>query len=324
MTTVIVVGDGRLDELPGAAREATGVARAASGNGGRVVGVFIGPEAAAVEFAKCGVDEVRHVARTEKSVPSNGQVAEAVATLAHECNARLIVVNGTVRGRDLVGRLAVTWDAAAATNVTKVDLVSDAAARVVRPVFGGRAAQELELSGPRVVVSLKGHAFAAGESGPSAVPVASLAVPDEAPDAVTGFTPSGGGSGPELGEATIVVSGGRGLKSPESFRLVEELAQSLGAAVGASRAVTDAGWRPGALQVGQTGKNVSPQLYIAVGISGAIQHLVGMMSSRVIVAINSDAQAPIFRVADYGIVGDAFKILPALTQQIRKVRGLPT
>jgi electron transfer flavoprotein alpha subunit len=138
---------------------------------------------------------------------------------------------------------------------------------------------------------------------------------------VLGFQPTGGGKGPELGEASIVVSGGRGVRTPENFRLVEELAEALGAAVGASRAVTDAGWRPSSYQVGQTGRAVSPQLYIAVGISGAIQHIVGMISARVIVAINSDPQAPIFRVADYGIAGDLFQIVPALTAKVREARG---
>jgi electron transfer flavoprotein alpha subunit len=276
----------------------------------------------ATEFSLAGVDEVRHLPPPPGAATSNGQVAAAVQAVANEVKAHLIVVNGTVRGRDLVGRLAALWDAAATTNATGVQVTSEESVKVTRPVFGGRATQELELPGPRVVVGLRGHAFPVPAPGSTPAPIQSLAQPPGTPEKVLGFTASAGGAGPELGEATIVVSGGRGLKSPESFRLVEELAQELGAAVGASRAVTDAGWRPNAYQVGQTGKSVSPQLYVAVGISGAIQHLVGMMSSRVIVAINSDAQAPIFRVADYGIVGDLFQIVPALTQEVRKARGM--
>jgi electron transfer flavoprotein alpha subunit len=322
MTSLVVVVDCRLDHLSGLQREAVGVARSAAGSGGRVVGVLTGSAAAAAELSLAGVDEVRHLPPPPGGALSTAQLAESVRAVAQEAGAHLIVINGTVRGRDLVGRLAALWDAAGTTNATGVHVTSAETVRVTRPVFGGRATQELELTGPRCVVGLKGHAFPIPTDGAVPAPVQSLSPPAGPPERLLGFTASAGGAGPDLGEATIVVSGGRGLKSPESFRLVEELAQALGAAVGASRAVTDAGWRPNAYQVGQTGKSVSPQLYIAVGISGAIQHLVGMMSSRVIVAINSDAQAPIFRIADYGIVGDLFKIVPALTQEVRKARGI--
>jgi electron transfer flavoprotein alpha subunit len=257
--------------------------------------------------------------------PTGALVARAAVDAANAVGASVVLVGGTARGRDLVGRIAVRWDAAAATGVTELAGSADGWT-VRRPTFGGRATQELRLAGPRAVVALRGHAFPLPP--PPATPPASEEQAAPALPAgwkvgtVTGFTSTQGGSGPELGEASIVVSGGRGVRAPENFHLIEELAESLDAAVGASRAVTDAGWRPNSYQVGQTGRTVSPQLYLAIGISGAIQHLAGIMSSRVIVAINNDPQAPIFRVADYGIAGDLFQIAPALTQEIRRVRGL--
>ncbi|MCI4327075.1 MAG: electron transfer flavoprotein subunit alpha/FixB family protein [Thermoplasmata archaeon] len=323
MTGVLVLLERHAGAIAAASCEAVGVARSIA-NGGPVVGLLVGPGGAAGATG-LGVDRVLLAESPNLDHPSGAQLAVLLAAAADAASSTTIVVPGTARGRDLVGRVAVRWNASAATNVTEVATSGSGALRVTRPVFGGRATEELELPGPRQVLALKPHAFSPPATSPAPTPVEPLALPEGLAKApaldVRGFQPTVGGKGPELGDASIVVSGGRGVGTPEKFQVVEDLAEAFGAAVGASRAVTDAGWRPASYQVGQTGKAVSPQLYIAVGISGAIQHIVGMVSSRVIVAINSDPQAPIFRVADYGIAGDLFAIVPALTQAVRAARS---
>ncbi len=323
---VLVVGELREGRLVPSVTEAVGAARAISGPGTPIVGFVAGPstDAATKEFGRLGVPDVRTASDPRFDRAPVSALAAFVAQAAGDAGADLVLVPGTTFGRDLVGRLGIRWNAAAVTGVTEVQR-ADGAWQVRRPIFGGRATETRRLDGARAVVGLRPHAYAPPPDAP--VDVRSTAVAPREPPANlwvpkrVAEEPVASGSGPSLTDASIVVSGGRGLRAPENFHLVDELAASLGAAVGASRAVTDAGWRPSSLQVGQTGKAVSPQLYLAVGISGAIQHIVGMVSSRVIVAINSDATAPIFKVADYGVVGDLFQIVPALTAEIRRVRS---
>jgi electron transfer flavoprotein alpha subunit len=244
--------------------------------------------------------------------------AETIAKLAPDYDA--IVFAATATGKDLAPRVGARLGVSVATDVTDLS-VDGGKVIATRPVYAGKALQKVRLNGKPALVSIRPNTFPAdGRAGGQASSTA-VEVPSFASKVTVREVKAPAAAALDVSEATIIVSGGRGLKEPANFAILEALAAAIGgAAVGASRAVVDAGWRDHAAQVGQTGKTVSPSLYIAVGISGAIQHLAGMRTSKVIVAINRDKDAPIFKVADYGIVGDLFEIVPRLTEEIRKLR----
>ena len=243
--------------------------------------------------------------------------AETVAKHAGSYDA--IVFAATATGKDLAPRVGAKLGVSVATDVTDLG-VEGGKVIATRPVYAGKALQKVRLNGKPALVSVRPNTFVADGTAGGRETV-SVEVPSFTPRVVVKEVKAPAAAALDVSEATIIVSGGRGLKEPANFALLESLAAAIGgAAVGASRAVVDAGWRDHAAQVGQTGKTVSPSLYIAVGISGAIQHLAGMRTSKVIVAINRDKDAPIFKVADYGIVGDLFEIVPRLTEEIRKLR----
>ncbi|HEV8479523.1 MAG TPA: electron transfer flavoprotein subunit alpha/FixB family protein [Candidatus Eisenbacteria bacterium] len=245
-------------------------------------------------------------------------VAEAVK----KAGANLILFPASAMGRDLAPRVAARLGAGLASDCTALDWQGGALV-ATRPVYAGKAISTVKIAGSPALASLRPRAFAATERRPGAsCAVEPLGITLDPARARVRTVEVGAGEGGrvDLTEAEVIVSGGRGLRGPEHFHLIEELAEALGGTVGASRAVVDAGWRPHAEQVGQTGKTVSPKLYVAVGISGAIQHLAGMSSARCIVAINKDPEAPIFKIADYGIVGDAFEVVPALTEALKGLK----
>ncbi len=248
---------------------------------------------------------------------------ESVAPPAAEGEYDAILLAASDQGRDLAPRLAARLDVPLLQDVTALAFGPEGVA-VTRPVYAGKALLTVRVETSPLVVTLRSNAFPLSNGGePAAVEVTYADIePTEWPTRIVSHRPSPEGL-PDVSQATVVVSGGRGMRGPEHWHLLDELRRALGpeVALGASRAVVDAGWRPHAEQVGQTGKTVSPRLYFAVGISGAIQHLAGMRTARTIVAINKDPDAPIFKVADYGIVGDAFEILPRLTEELRAKAG---
>ncbi len=245
--------------------------------------------------------------------------AEVLAQLVAEKSPAAVLVPSSAEGKEIAGRLAVKTNSGVITDAVAV--ASDFTA--TQSVFGGAVVVRSSVSVGTPIITVRPNSTAPEAAAGAGVRVdLAVAVTDAAKGAkVTGRTVAQKGGRPELSEAAIVVSGGRGVGGAEGFGVVEALADSLGAAVGASRAATDAGWYPHQFQVGQTGKTVSPQLYIANGISGAIQHRAGMQTSKTIVVVNKDPEAPIFELADFGVVGDLFTVVPQLTEEIGKRKG---
>ncbi|OBI71293.1 electron transfer flavoprotein subunit alpha/FixB family protein [Mycobacterium sp. E740] len=243
---------------------------------------------------------------------------DVLASLVESASPAGVLLSSNADGKEIAGRLAARIGAGVLTDVVDVQ----EGGKGIHSIFGGAFTVEAESTGELPVITLRAGSVDA-EPADGAGEVVNVEVPAQAENAtkITKREPAVAGDRPELTEATVVVSGGRGVGSAENFSVVEDLADSLGGAVGASRAAVDSGYYPGQFQVGQTGKTVSPQLYIALGISGAIQHRAGMQTSKTIIAVNKDEEAPIFEIADLGIVGDLFKVTPQLTDAVKARKG---
>jgi len=270
------------------------------------------------DVSKYGIKKLTHLKNADLANYSSSGYTDSIVGFAKD-DYSFFILSNTALGKDLAPRLSVRLNAACVVDCIKLN-VSGNEITLSRPIYAGKALVDVKFLGEKKVVTLRPNVFKAQiseDSSPAEIIVKEITEVNLR-SRVTSIKKSEGKL--DVAEADIIVSGGRGMKGPENFHLIEELAEVLGAAVGASRAVVDAGWRPHSEQVGQTGKTVSPSLYVACGISGAIQHLAGMSSSKYIVTINKDKDAPIFSVADYGITGDLFEIIPALTAEIKKVK----
>lgn len=317
MPAILTFAEQRDGKLRRPALEAVSEARrlAQAWGGATVVSVVAGPGCGplASELASYGADKVYAFDDPAFALYATEPYTRALAKACEETQPAAVLVPFTALGRDLAPRLAARLGAGLASDCVVLE-VKDGRLVGRRPMYAGKAYATVEWEGGPALATLRPNVFALGAPDASRqAEVVAATVDTSARARATAVHVTSSGK-LELTEAQVVVSGGRGLKGPEHFHLVEELAGALGAAVGASRAVVDAGWVDHQLQVGQTGKTVSPTLYVACGISGAIQHLAGMSSSKVIVAINKDADAPIFKIADYGVLGDVFEILPKLTE----------
>jgi len=323
MARVLAIAEQRDCALRRVSHEVVSVARTiADSIGAEVDALAFGPAglaAGAAELGKFGADRVLVA---EDDVFKFNSPDHAVALVAEQLKNGdyfAVVFPASSMGKDLAPRVAARLNLPLATDVTAVD-VDGGELVITRPVYAGRLLAKITLNAATRLLSIRPNVFRAEERA-AAGTVEKVSVPSVEQKVRVRELQAARDAKLDVGEAPIVVSGGRGLKGPENWHLLEQLRDAIGntCALGASRAVVDAGWRPHAEQVGQTGKTVSPQLYFAVGISGAMQHLAGMRSARTIVAINKDPDAPIFKVADYGVVGDATEVLPRLTEEIGKL-----
>jgi electron transfer flavoprotein alpha subunit len=328
MANVLVFAETRGVALRKVALEATTAARALADatGGGEVHALVAGPPgvgAVAEQLGKHGADVVVVVEHAGLANFNCEVAAASVAARVKGASYRAVLLGFSAQGRDVGPRVAVKLDAPIVADVTAIQAATGDTLIVQHPGYANKVIATLEVKSPLAVLSVRPSAITAQAAertarvdtmAPAADPAASRVMVKEVVE---------GGKGKiDLGDAPVIVAGGRGLKAAENFKIVEELAAAFGnAAVGATRAVTDDGWRPHSDQIGQTGRQVSPQLYVAVGISGAIQHLAGMRTSKTIVAINKDKEAPIFKVADYGIVGDVMEVVPALTKAVQEAKA---
>lgn len=324
MPNILAFAESRAGELRKVALESVTVARQLAA-GGEVHAILAGAPGIAGQagaLAAHGADTIfvtEHAGFTEYNAEA---LASLVADRAKAGGYRAVVLSASAMGKDLAPRVAAKLGVPLAADSLSVALDGDATV-VTHYVYAGKIIGTFRIDAVPAVVSMRPGAVAAAEAAGAGKTESAAPVGDPAASrVVVTETIRGDSRKIDLADAPVIVSGGRGLKAAEHFKLVEDLAAAFGnAAVGATRAVTDEGWRPHSDQIGQTGRQVSPDLYVAVGISGAIQHLAGMRTSRTIVAINKDKDAPIFKVADYGIVGDAFEVVPALTEAVRQAKG---
>ncbi|MEA2570949.1 MAG: electron transfer flavoprotein alpha subunit [Acidobacteriota bacterium] len=307
------VQDGKLKKT---SREALTIGnKLAQAAGGDLV-AFATDSSVAAEAGRYGAKKL-YVAKLDSY--STEIFTAAMQQVVNDVKPSVVLLGGTSNGRDLAPRLAARLDVGVASDVDRLEW-TDGKVRARRPVYSGKAFATVDIVGTPAIATTRPNAFPAVEVGGAAAEVVEVNVTAESKaKLIDTKVPEAGEL--SIAEADIIVSGGRGLKEGQNFSYIRDLAHAIGGAVGASRATVDAGWIDHQHQVGQTGRVVSPNLYIAAGVSGAIQHLAGMSSSKHIIAINKDPEAPIFRVADLGIVGDLFTILPALTEEVKKAKA---
>jgi electron transfer flavoprotein alpha subunit len=306
--------DGRLKKV---SREALSIGRQLAEAAGGELAAFGAEADVAGEAGRYGAKTL-HVAALDPY--STESYTAALVEVIKTVQPAVVLLGGTSNGRDLAPRAAARVGSGVASDVDRLEW-ADGKLRARRPVYSGKAFATVEVTGSPAFATTRPNAFAAEEAGGDAAQVVDLSVPASGSRVKLIETRVPESSEMPLVEADIIVSGGRGLKEAQNFSHIRDLAHALGGAVGASRATVDAGWIDHQHQVGQTGRVVSPNVYIAAGISGAIQHLAGMSSSKHIIAINKDPEAPIFRIADLGVVGDLFQILPALTEEVKKAKA---